>query len=701
MTRVCLYTGELYPFTAGGIGRLIYNLVMDSYERRAGVELHLLLPAALRAAVEEKPGALGEHVRLHYVEARDGAWPLFEDGALYPPAWAFKDTPAHAHSLDVMLELKRLARSGLTFDVIEFPDYHGVAICTLQEKRLGLAFGRTEIAVRLHSTFGIIRHVEGHSVTREHIALHELERKALYDADRVVAHLAGVAEYNRSFYGFGPDWMEKVSIELPPIEAAPPSEPASGTRDVVFSTKVQRFKRPDLFLRGAAAFVDAQPDFSGDVVFACRIDDDALWAELLALWPRRLQHRLVCAGSGAEREARLRQSLAVFSSDYESLCLAAYEASALGATPILNAACAAFSDGTPWRDGENCYKFDGSVEDLARALARAHARPQVARVELTRKPPYWERDHRQTPPRVRPLRPPLVSVILNHHADAEYLPETLESIAASNYPNLEVVVVDDASTDPLDEALVGALAERAASADCGVRVVRNPVKRGTAASRNLGVAHARGEYLLPLDVDDAISSRFIEMALFSLEQHGEYDGVVPQAACFVDHAHLAERRFCDYASFLGDAPSLGLLENRLGGATALFRRSVFDRVRYDERLPAYADWAFYLHLVHSGGRLLATNQLDFYRRVRPLAIDRRRRVELIGAILDSLPRPLSPAARLFPLAASADPNEIDQVPLRHKLVDRIDQGLKRIPYLRPLLRRAALELSRRVPRKGA
>jgi hypothetical protein len=175
---------------------------------------------------------------------------------------------------------------------------------------------------------------------------------------------------------------------------------------------------------------------------------------------------------------------------------------------------------------------------------------------------------------------------------------------------------------------------------------------------------------------------------------------VPQAACFVDQTHLAERRFSSYLPFLGDAPSLGMLENRLGGATALLRRSVFDRVRYDERLPAYEDWAFYLSLVHSGGRLLTTNQLDFYRRQRPLAIDRRQHLELVGTILDSLPRPLSPSVRLFPLAASADPDD-DGVPLRHTLIDRIDEGLKRIPYLRPFLRRAALELSRRAPRKGA
>lgn len=88
---------------------------------------------------------------------------------------------------------------------------------------------------------------------------------------------------------------------------------------------------------------------------------------------------------------------------------------------------------------------------------------------------------------------PLVSVVIPTYNGACFLAQTIESVLAQTYPNVEVLVVDDGSTD----------ATWAITAGYGprVRYVRQ-TNAGTAAARNRGVAEACGEYIALLDHDD-------------------------------------------------------------------------------------------------------------------------------------------------------------------------------------------------------
>jgi hypothetical protein len=225
------------------------------------------------------------------------------------------------------------------------------------------------------------------------------------------------------------------------------------------------------------------------------------------------------------------------------------------------------------------------------------------------------------------------------------------------------------------------------------------------AARNIGIRHARGEYVLPLDADDCISPRFLEIAVGALEERREFDVVVPSAGYFLDDASLAERRFCDYALFLGDAPSFGLVANRMSCATSLMRRSLFDEFSYDETLTSYEDWELYLRLVHSGRRFLVTNEIHFHYRKRPgsmvTGVDPERHVGLVSRILSSLPRPLPasmhPFAMLAPtLAYLHDTSKLREVeriaqapgpkPLRYSIADAVNSVVKKMPLVHPLLK---------------
>jgi glycosyltransferase involved in cell wall biosynthesis len=100
-------------------------------------------------------------------------------------------------------------------------------------------------------------------------------------------------------------------------------------------------------------------------------------------------------------------------------------------------------------------------------------------------------------------------VVIPCHDQGRYVGEALASVQAQTHPAIEVVVVDDGSTDETPEVL---------------RQVRDPRlrvltqgNRGLPAARNAGIALARGDYFLPLDADDRIEPTMIEACLRVLE----------------------------------------------------------------------------------------------------------------------------------------------------------------------------------------
>ena len=101
-------------------------------------------------------------------------------------------------------------------------------------------------------------------------------------------------------------------------------------------------------------------------------------------------------------------------------------------------------------------------------------------------------------PESRPRRWPRVSVVMPVYNAAPYIERACGSALAQTMPDLEVVIVDDGSTDG-----TAAIAERLASVDGRVRLLRNERNQGEPYSRMRAHAAALGEWLAPLDGDDA------------------------------------------------------------------------------------------------------------------------------------------------------------------------------------------------------
>ena len=127
------------------------------------------------------------------------------------------------------------------------------------------------------------------------------------------------------------------------------------------------------------------------------------------------------------------------------------------------------------------------------------------------------RIHPDAVPGAETPRSPLVSVIVPCHDRTDLLVECLASVAAQTYPAIEVIVIDDASTEDVHAAV-----DSISWLDtCSVEILRSEVNVGPGAARELGRVRARGEFLSYLDSDDLWAATFVERQVTVLLDHPE------------------------------------------------------------------------------------------------------------------------------------------------------------------------------------
>ncbi len=116
---------------------------------------------------------------------------------------------------------------------------------------------------------------------------------------------------------------------------------------------------------------------------------------------------------------------------------------------------------------------------------------------------------------------PEVSVVIPTYNRALYIDRALRSVLAQTYTDLEVIVVDDGSTDDTP-GRVQALAQ----ADSRIRYVRHETNQGAQAARNTGIQAAQGNYIAFLDSDDEWLPHKLEQQMLLYQQASDRVGVV-------------------------------------------------------------------------------------------------------------------------------------------------------------------------------
>jgi glycosyltransferase involved in cell wall biosynthesis len=119
------------------------------------------------------------------------------------------------------------------------------------------------------------------------------------------------------------------------------------------------------------------------------------------------------------------------------------------------------------------------------------------------------------------VRTPLVTVIMPVFNAERFVAEALESIWAQRYPALEVLVIDDGSTDGSVDLVSAILAQHRE-----LRHLTLPSNQGPGAARNAGLAVARGELITFLDADDRMVPERLSFQVAYLSEHRAVDVVV-------------------------------------------------------------------------------------------------------------------------------------------------------------------------------
>ncbi len=111
---------------------------------------------------------------------------------------------------------------------------------------------------------------------------------------------------------------------------------------------------------------------------------------------------------------------------------------------------------------------------------------------------------------------PVVSIIVPVYNVKSYVGECVESLCRQTYTNLEILLVDDGSTDGSGE-----VCDEYAGRDERIRVIHQ-ANRGLSGARNMGLDDARGEYIAFVDSDDLVSTNYVE-TLYELLMKYEAD----------------------------------------------------------------------------------------------------------------------------------------------------------------------------------
>lgn len=242
---------------------------------------------------------------------------------------------------------------------------------------------------------------------------------------------------------------------------------------------------------------------------------------------------------------------------------------------------------------------------------------------------------------MKPSQQPLVSIIVANYNCAPYIERALASALNQTVTNIEVLFVDDCSTDNSV-----AVAERLAQTDARLTVIPLRQNGGPAKARNAALERAKGEWVAILDSDDMMHpSRLERLHAYALETDSDivaddllvfYDDRKTQSHCF-----LGTECFRDFSintlDYIRSNHLSGPRRNSYGFLKPLIRKSRFDEhgIRYNESLDNSEDYELILQLLLRGASYNVFPFPGYFYRKRSSSISHRLDQSSLLALIDS------------------------------------------------------------------
>lgn len=206
---------------------------------------------------------------------------------------------------------------------------------------------------------------------------------------------------------------------------------------------------------------------------------------------------------------------------------------------------------------------------------------------------------------------PLVSVPVITYNSAKFVLETLESIKAQTYQNIELIISDDCSTDNTVE-LCQQWVEENQERFVRTQIITSDMNTGVSANGNRGRDACQGEWIKGIAGDDLLMPNCVEDCVEYVQQHPNviylFGRIEAFGASEEQNRHFAENVF-DYSFF--DLDIDGQLERLVFGsncvpaATCFYNRkkAIELGIRNDERIPLLEDWPKWINILEKGVKL--------------------------------------------------------------------------------------------------
>ncbi|UPT65615.1 MAG: glycosyltransferase [Sphingobacteriales bacterium JAD_PAG50586_3] len=195
---------------------------------------------------------------------------------------------------------------------------------------------------------------------------------------------------------------------------------------------------------------------------------------------------------------------------------------------------------------------------------------------------------------------PLVSVLMPVYNTAPFLAEAIQSILNQTYQNLELIIVNDGSTDNSEEVILSFNDKR-------IRYYPNAENKKIVYSRNKALELANGKYIAFLDSDDYSVPNRLEIQVDFLEKNMLF-GFIGSNARFVNTRNEYSDNIISYQIGDDDIEIILLFKNFFCASTITFRRDAIGNLRFNPDFPVAEDYDFYLRILEKGWKATNLNQ---------------------------------------------------------------------------------------------
>jgi glycosyltransferase involved in cell wall biosynthesis len=636
MKRICLVTEELAEAgRSGGIGAAFKEMALFLSGKGYLVDIIFCTPSALSAdEVEVATRFYASHgVKLEMLDLM-----------------RYVDTGDRTRAVSYAV-YQTLKGKNCTYDFVHFHDYKGIGFFSCEAKRQCIFFEDTTLVVQLHGPTRWALEANAAFFTHEdQLAIDFMERESIRWADQVVSPSAYMATWVKNNF-FSEGHAPEISViknlcrylvtELRDISVSDkPGGPVSRNARhlIVFARHEERkgivqvcdaldLIGEDLAQQGVRVTFLGQPGFIAGQPSAI------YFIERSKNWPFRFDFRFGLSRTEAARFLRSAKApLVVVPSPHENSPYTVLETLVLG-LPMLASLDGGGVELVRESDRE---KVLCSMEGpgLAAAIGRiltdglTVAKPAESIEEVERAWLSFHQDRRRPDRKLTALeKQPLVTVGITHYERPVKVIDAVMSILRQTYQNLEVIVVDDGSTESGTLKTLQYL--EVILNRVGGRLIRQK-NAYLGAARNSVLRAAKGDYVVFLDDDDLATPQMVE-TLVKSALHSEAD-VVTCLNAYMPESHRQDflsgivRRELKVSYFpLGGPLSLAPEQNVFGSATGLLRRTRVEAIGGYSELKdvGHEDYELYLRLLQDGAKFTVCPEPLFYYEVgRPSMISR-------------------------------------------------------------------------------